>query len=93
MRRNGLLSDRPILEPAFEMVCDDLVERRPLRLASLGPLWLGVYPGLTDAHIDHVIATIRNFVQKEDGPQPVMPPVHARFCGPSRILACHYQLH
>lgn len=27
-------------------------------------LWLGVSPGLTDAHIDHVIATIRNFVQK-----------------------------
>ena len=27
-------------------------------------LWLGVYPGLTDAHIDHVVATIRTFAQK-----------------------------
>jgi hypothetical protein len=56
-------------------------------------LWLGVSPGLTDAHIDHVNATIRNFVQKEDGLQPVMPPVHAVFCGPPRTLACHHQLH
>jgi hypothetical protein len=56
-------------------------------------LWLGVSPGLTDAHIDYVNATIRNFVQKEDGLQPVMPPVHAVFCGPPRTLACHHQLH
>jgi CDP-6-deoxy-D-xylo-4-hexulose-3-dehydrase len=26
-------------------------------------LWLGVYPGLGDAHIDHVVATIRQFVR------------------------------
>jgi CDP-6-deoxy-D-xylo-4-hexulose-3-dehydrase len=26
-------------------------------------LWLGVYPGLGDAHIDHVLATIRQFVR------------------------------
>jgi dTDP-4-amino-4,6-dideoxygalactose transaminase len=24
-------------------------------------LWLGVYPGLTDAHVDHVLATITAF--------------------------------
>jgi phosphoglycolate phosphatase-like HAD superfamily hydrolase len=35
VRRNGLLSDRPSLEPAFEVLCDDLVERRLLRSASL----------------------------------------------------------
>lgn len=35
MRRNGLLSDRPILDPAFEVLCDDLVKRRLLRPASL----------------------------------------------------------
>jgi hypothetical protein len=35
VRRNGLLSDRPILEPAFKVLCDDLVERRLLRPASL----------------------------------------------------------
>jgi len=34
VRRNGLLSDRPSLEPAFEVLCDDLVERRLLRPAS-----------------------------------------------------------
>ena len=27
-------------------------------------LWLGVYPGLTDAHIDHVIATLSRFVRQ-----------------------------
>ncbi len=27
-------------------------------------LWLGVYPGLTDAHIDHVIDTVSQFVKK-----------------------------
>jgi dTDP-4-amino-4,6-dideoxygalactose transaminase len=27
-------------------------------------LWLGVYPGLTDAHIDHVGATISRFVHR-----------------------------
>jgi len=26
-------------------------------------LWLGVYPGLTEAHIDHVIATLTDFVR------------------------------
>jgi CDP-6-deoxy-D-xylo-4-hexulose-3-dehydrase len=26
-------------------------------------LWLGVYPGLTEAHVDHVIATITAFVR------------------------------
>jgi CDP-6-deoxy-D-xylo-4-hexulose-3-dehydrase len=26
-------------------------------------LWLGVYPGLTDAHVDHVIATVSRFAQ------------------------------
>jgi CDP-6-deoxy-D-xylo-4-hexulose-3-dehydrase len=26
-------------------------------------LWLGVYPGLTDAHIDHVLATIARFAR------------------------------
>ena len=35
VRRDGLLDDRPILKPAFEVLCDDLVERRPLRPASL----------------------------------------------------------
>jgi CDP-6-deoxy-D-xylo-4-hexulose-3-dehydrase len=24
--------------------------------------WLGVYPGLSDAHIDHVVETISRFV-------------------------------
>lgn len=27
-------------------------------------LWLGVYPGLADAHIDHMISTIRSFVRE-----------------------------
>ena len=27
-------------------------------------LWLGVYPGLSDAHIDHVIATLSRFVRQ-----------------------------
>ena len=35
VRRNGLLSDRPSLEPAFEVLCDDLVERRLLWSAPL----------------------------------------------------------
>jgi hypothetical protein len=30
-----MLSDRPILEPAFKVLCDDLVERSLLRPASL----------------------------------------------------------
>ena len=30
-----MLSDRPSLEPAFEVLCDDLGERRLLRSASL----------------------------------------------------------
>ena len=30
-----MLSDRPVLEPAFEVLCDNLVERRLLRSASL----------------------------------------------------------
>jgi len=25
-------------------------------------LWLGVYPGLTDAHIDHMLAVTSHFV-------------------------------
>ena len=32
---HGLLGDRPILEPAFEELCDDVGERRLLRPASL----------------------------------------------------------
>ncbi len=35
VRRNGLLSDRPSLEPAFEVLCDDPGERCLLRSASL----------------------------------------------------------
>jgi DICT domain-containing protein len=35
VRRNWLLSDRPSLEPAFEVLCDDLVERRLLWSAPL----------------------------------------------------------
>jgi CDP-6-deoxy-D-xylo-4-hexulose-3-dehydrase len=27
-------------------------------------LWLGVYPGLTDAHIDHIIAAVSQFVRQ-----------------------------
>ena len=27
-------------------------------------LWLGVYPGLSEAHIDHVIATLSRFVRQ-----------------------------
>jgi CDP-6-deoxy-D-xylo-4-hexulose-3-dehydrase len=30
--------------------------------------WVGVYPGLTDAHLDHTISSIREFVKKRRGP-------------------------
>jgi len=35
VRRDGVLGDRSILEPAFEVLCDDLGERFSLRPASL----------------------------------------------------------
>ena len=58
--RGGVCARQPAYHGKPQRVAGDLAGADYIMRHTV---WLGVYPGLTDAHIDYVIATIRNFVR------------------------------